>query len=436
MESAELYAFLRDPKLLELIELNKTVDDVFDVLTLSEPQTSKVLAWCMNPNEGHSQGDGVIKDFLEAAYAASDDCTYDNRKFFLKWTPGKIRTSSFGAAFVTREFSINMSGGTSKGRLDLFLVDPLNKLLIAIENKVKAPLTSEQLDKYVQAVRDELGKRRVFADYDLAFIVIDKDLDAYKIEQRKKLGTRWTFLDYQWLESSANRARLQLNRGNNAAQLLVAYCESVTQWESPASKTLSDLAADLVLAHPAVIGKMRSVKNTPLDKWLPSTLQGPSGELTLFTEQHRQVCEKLLSVRGVASLVPLLNKAIPVLTPDLIRHGRHSISITCPQAVVLMRDEVWPVYLVIYRVAKASTLSSPKFNVKLVWNKYEFAVGSNEEVLRTHLDKSFNGLDQFTSSQMRRVLMAEHVSPTEAIDSAAKIIKLLSVQIANCPKGR
>jgi hypothetical protein len=82
VESTELYAFLRDPKLLELIELNKTVDDVFDVLTLTENQNSEVLAWCMNPHEGHSQGDGVIKDFLEAAHAASDCCTYDNRKFF------------------------------------------------------------------------------------------------------------------------------------------------------------------------------------------------------------------------------------------------------------------------------------------------------------------------------------------------------------------
>lgn len=152
MEPAEFYAFLRDPKLLELMELNKTVDDVFEVTTLLENQNSEVLAWCMNPHEGHSQGDWVIKDFLEAAHAASDGCTYDNRKFFAKWTPGKIRTGSFGAAFVTREFSIKVDEGTANGRLDLFLVDPANKILVAIENKVKASLTVQQLEKYVRAV--------------------------------------------------------------------------------------------------------------------------------------------------------------------------------------------------------------------------------------------------------------------------------------------
>ena len=128
-----------------------------------------MLAWCMNPNEGHSQGDGIIKDFLEAAHAASDGCTYDNRKFFAKWTPGKIRTSSFGAAFVTREFSIKGNGGTGNGRLDLFLVDPANQILVAIENKVKASLTAQQLEKNMCAPsRSKSAVVEFFADYDLA----------------------------------------------------------------------------------------------------------------------------------------------------------------------------------------------------------------------------------------------------------------------------
>ena len=56
MKSEDLYSFLSDPKLLELIELNKTADNVFDVVDLNENQNSSVLAWCMNPNEGHAQG--------------------------------------------------------------------------------------------------------------------------------------------------------------------------------------------------------------------------------------------------------------------------------------------------------------------------------------------------------------------------------------------
>ncbi|KTB98511.1 PDDEXK-like family protein [Pseudomonas syringae] len=434
MEPTELYAFLRDPKLLELMELNKTVDDVFEVTTLLENQNSEVLAWCMNPHEGHCQGDGVIKDFLEAAHSASDGCTHDNRKFFAKWTPGKIRTSSFGAAFVTREFSIKVDEGTANGRLDLFLVDPANKLLVAIENKVKASLTVQQLEKYMRAVRCQISNRKVFADYDLAFIVLDQYLESYKERQLLALGKRWALLDYRWLEASASRARFQLGRGNNSAQLLIAYCQSVTQWQSPASEKISDLAANLVLTHPAVVSAMRSSKYKPLNQWIPATVQGHLGELTLFAAQHNHVCEKLLSVRGVASLVPLLLKAIPTLSTELVDQGIQWISITPPETQGLMRDEGWPVYVTIYRVAKASKPSAPKYNVRLVWDKNEFDVDKvSENTLRLHLSKSFAGLEKFASSQMRRILLAEHVTPIQAIDSAAKIMKLLSAQIANCP---
>ncbi|RPU47122.1 PD-(D/E)XK nuclease family protein [Pseudomonas aeruginosa] len=434
MEPSELNAFLRDPKLLELIELNKTVDNVFEVTTLLENQNSEVLAWCMNPNEGHSQGDGIIKDFLEAAHAASDGCTYDNRKFFAKWTPGKIRTSSFGAAFVTREFSIKGNGGTGNGRLDLFLVDPANQILVAIENKVKASLTAQQLEKYVRAVKEQISSRRVFADYDLAFVVLDQDLDAYKEKQLLELGKRWALLDYRWLEASASRARFQLSRGNNSAQLLVAYCQSVTRWQSPISEKISDLAADLVLTHQAVISAMRPLKYKPLNKWTPATLQGHLGELTLFLAQNQHVCEKLLSVRGVASLSPLLFKAIPTLSAERVDQGTQWISITPPEALELMRDEVWPVYITIYRVAKVSKPSTPRYNVRLDWDKNEFNVEKvSETKLRFHLSKSFSGLEKFASSQMRRVLLAEHVTPLQAIESAARNMKLLSFQIANCP---
>ncbi|POA57914.1 MULTISPECIES: PDDEXK-like family protein [unclassified Pseudomonas] len=434
MEATELYAFLRDPKLLELMELNKTVDDVFEVTKLLENQNSEVLAWCMNPNEGHSQGDGVIKDFLEAAHAASDGCTYDNRKFFAKWTPGKIRTSSFGAAFVTREFSIKVDKGTANGRLDLFLVDPVNKILVAIENKVKASLTVQQLEKYVRAVKDQISTRRVFADYDLAFIVLDQDLERYKEKQLLELGKRWALLDYRWLEASASRARFQLSRGNNSAQLLIAYCQSMTRWQSPTSEKISDLAADLVLTHQAVISAMRASKYKPLNQWIPATVQGHLGELTLFVAQHHHVCDKLLSVRGVASLVPMLLKAIPTLSTELVDQGIQWISITPPETLGLMRDEGWPVYVTIYRVAKVSKPSVPKYNVRLVWDKNEFDVDKvRENSLRLHLSKSFPGLEKFASSQMRRILLAEHVTPMQAIDSATKIMKLLSAQIANCP---
>ena len=172
MEADDLYSFLADPELTELVEQAKVTDDILDVINLSENQHSDMLAWCLTPGEGHGQGDSVIKDFLEAAYRASDNTIHDNKKFFQKWTPGRIRVSSFGSAFVTREFSVKIKDADRDekrpGRIDLFIVDPQNQLLIAIENKVGAKLTESQLEDYRKAVNSEIGGRPVFKDYQFA----------------------------------------------------------------------------------------------------------------------------------------------------------------------------------------------------------------------------------------------------------------------------
>jgi hypothetical protein len=426
MDARELYSFLRDPKLLELIELNKRANDVFDVVTLTENQNSQVLAWCMNPNEGHSQGDAVIKDFLEEAYAQSEGCTWDNKKFFAKWTPGRIRTTSFGSAFLTREYSIKVNDGAGNGRLDLFLVDPQNKILITIENKVKATLNSEQLEKYVRAVKSGLAAMKVFSDYDLAFIVIDKDLEFYTEEHLAGLGTRWSLLDYQWLESSAKRARLSLNRGNQSAQMLASYCQSVTQWENPANKLQSDLLADLALTHPAVVESMNELSRYTMDRWSPSGLDGHFGELTIFLSQHRGVCEKLIDIRGVASLTPKLLGAIPIVNLEHIDEGGYWVCVMPPSASTIMRDEAWAIYIDIFRVAKVSTASAPKFTLKLVWVKSEFDPAvCDEEKLRDYFEPHFKGLNKRASSDRRRVMIVEHVSPAEAISIAAETIEKL-----------
>ncbi|MDH0293479.1 PD-(D/E)XK nuclease family protein [Pseudomonas sp. GD04087] len=423
MDAHELYSFLRDPQLLELIELNKISNNIFDIVKLGENQNSSMLAWCMNPNEGHAQGDALIRDFLESAYAASEGCTYDNKKFFAEWTPGRIRTTSFGAAFVTRELSIKVDDGTANGRLDLFLVDPQNKILIAIENKVKASLNSAQLEKYVVAVRSQLYSRKIFSDYHLAFIVLDKDLESYTEEQLDALGKRWTLMDYQWLELSANRARHNLTRGNQAAQMLAAYCQSVTNWEDPARKEISEIMADLVISHPAVIECLRKLSGTAMDRWVSSTLEGHEGELTLFLAQHKVVCQKLISIKGVSSLLPKLKKAMPLLSVDCIEEGGYWFSIKPPSAQGIEREDHWAIYVDMYRLNKISTTTAQKFNVKLVWVKGAFDPSTcSEAELRNYFESEFKGLKKRATSDKRRLMLAEHVTPTEAIAVAAETI--------------
>ena len=246
MTPNDLYAFLSDKRLVDLIERVKISDDFLDVVSLTETQHSDMLAWCLHPNEGHGQGDAVIKDFLIAAYEAGQETNkFANKIFFETWTPGKIRTSSFGSAFIAREFSLT-TADTRRGRLDLFLIDPGNKIIVTIENKAGASLTETQLSDYYAAVSQQISNRRVFSDYQFAYIVVDRDLADYPEEHLKSLGNKWALLDYGWLEASANRARLHLERNNEAAQLLMAYCQKQTGWQSQTKSRSTSLPRNLL----------------------------------------------------------------------------------------------------------------------------------------------------------------------------------------------
>lgn len=437
MTPQDLYKFLSDPDLVELIECVKISDDILDVINLTENQHSDMLAWCLNPNEGHMQGDAVIKDFLLAAYEASSNSTFDNKKFFAKWTPGCIRTATFGAAFVTREFGIKVKEGKRNGRLDLFLVDPSNKIIVSIENKAGATLTRDQLDRYYQSVKQEIGKRPAFARFDLAFVVLDRYLDSYRQDELDTLGTKWVIVDYSWLQRSANRARLHVERNNQAAQLLVAYCQKQTEWESPAESGLSELAAALSIRHESVITEMRKLRKYTPSSWTPNSLDGPKGELLLFINQHRQLCANLLTAHGIAAVVARIRAGLPDLRTEQIESSRTWLQFAGSGIEELMcasDDACWPIYINIFRETGNNDEVS-KYTVRLIWCKDCFDEERyDSEVIRQHFLKKFAGLSKFEGSSVRRIVIGRKLNATEAVETAVTTAKDVVRLLDSLPK--
>ena len=100
-----LDAFVADLRFSQLNELLKTGDDALDVINLNEGQHSSILAWMLDPHEGHGQGDEILKDLLVYASIKSKESKYlDKRclthKFFDRYSPSEIRNISLGASFV------------------------------------------------------------------------------------------------------------------------------------------------------------------------------------------------------------------------------------------------------------------------------------------------------------------------------------------------
>lgn len=438
MDADDLYSFLSDPELTELVEQAKVTDDILDVITLSENQHSDMLAWCLTPNEGHGQGDSVIKDFLEAAYRASGNRIRDNKNFFQRWTPGRIRVTSFGSAFVTREFSVQIKDadqdGKRAGRIDIFIVDPQNKLLIAIENKVGAKLTEAQLDDYRTAVNTEIGCRLVFKDYEFAYVVLDRELSWYTEDQLNELGKRWTFLDYTWLEASAQRARLQLARNNQAAQLLVAYCQKQTDWESSSEARLSELVGEVASRHPKVITALRALRGQGVPKWTPNTLVGLAGEITLFHAQNLRLCKLLMRSQGIALLQRRIIKDLSLGLDDILS-GRTWLNFATPEMAKLSADEnFWALSINIYRQPKSND-DKPRYTLRAVWRRSAFDEAYGDvDAVRHHLAEQLPDLKIFGSAAVRRIVVERDLDADAARKQGVALAEQLSASLTSWRK--
>jgi hypothetical protein len=434
----ELHEFLSDDNLLDLMERVKISDDTLDVISLSETQHSSMLAWCIHPNEGHAQGDAVLKDFLIAAYRAGENTNkFSNKSFFEKWTPGRIRTSSFGSAFIAREFSLQTEDISKKRRLDLFIIDPRNQLVVTIENKAGATLNEQQLSGYYERVNEQIARRPVFRDYEFLYVVVDRDLDWYDDEYLLNLGNKWTLLDYSWLQSAAKRARLHMERNNEAAHLLMSYCQRQTGWQTPNERLISELSADLTSQHEAVAEAIRLLLKVRPTEWTPTSFSGHSGELLIFIQQNRQLCEQLVQARGIGSAHVGLRKALPELKQDDVELGRTWLRFSTSGMQSLMRgaDGYWPLYINIFREANSDDETS-KFTIRLIWHPEHFSDDAGDsEALRKHMATNYPGLSKFSNRPVRRLVLERKLNVKLAIKSAVELARDIDKLIASARKS-
>lgn len=110
--------------------------DIFDVLGLddSEEFHSNFMAWLLSPTGSHGLGYYFLREFLRHVGALN-----------------AIRTSGLAGVTVRREREVALKGDV--GRLDILILNEQAKFLCAIENKVWAPETGNQLAFYRKAFK-------------------------------------------------------------------------------------------------------------------------------------------------------------------------------------------------------------------------------------------------------------------------------------------
>jgi len=382
----ELPDFYAAPQLVELLELAKNSNDLFDLLNPHENQHSNLLAWCFNAKEGHGQGDAILKDFLLAVFRSATACEPGDkvfgrglsRDFVRAWTPARIMTSSFATAVSYREYALPQEKGiSSKMRLDLLVVDPDNQLLIVIENKAGTDFHAGQLPSYLEGVQRTLLSRQVFKEFEVVFVAMDRyhDMDNDSNED-DKFDRRWVRLSYEWLRPAGKRAEVAVKRGNQSASLLLSYCRAQTGWESEEMRAMTRLSRDIAILFPTVIAEINRVFNELYNPgtWTTELLRPDSikGQLLKLCLQNQDAISWLVNLSPLQLLHARLAEHLPVLdkSTDLYEYGRVWSAYQLPLDQRLPKvDDQWPLVLRVRHINPESK-GQPQFRIELVWRPY------------------------------------------------------------------
>ena len=146
----DLLNLLLDSDKLEKLNAYFKKLNIFDVLKISDVEIrhSNFLAWLFDPVENHGLSDYFIKGFFNILV---EQGLIEENHLSLK-----LLMMNYNNFIVRREWN----------NIDLLLISETEKVVVAIENKVKAKEHGEQLNKYKKIVDEE------FKDYERFYIFL------------------------------------------------------------------------------------------------------------------------------------------------------------------------------------------------------------------------------------------------------------------------
>ncbi|WP_232096895.1 MULTISPECIES: PDDEXK-like family protein [Comamonas] len=414
-----LERLMADDRLVQLCELQKTGDEVLDVISLSENQHSDILAWLLDPREGHGQGDQILRDLLVAASVrcASGESGLDGRgttaRFFGNWPPSRLRTTGFNAAFTARELGLKASE-----RVDLFVIDPQNKFILLLENKAGATHNDRQLTDYRDKYLELVAGNPHLKEYAPIYLALDREYDVDDDGGRPREDA-WLHLGYDWLKTSAARALQHVGRGNASARLVVSYCNRQTDWSSPESEQCTELAVALHHAYPQAVKRLLEFSHGRIEReWLTS--RHPTAA-HLFLLQNKSVASLLRETKGMASVKAALHGSLPDLPDDNIRHARAWLNICLAGWEQYEGEDWWPVYVSVCFSDEGKT----RYDAWLVWSSRWARSEDEAERLRIRLIGFDRKFGQRSGSLWRRVSLGKNMTLPELASAVSDVSRRL-----------
>ena len=216
-----------------------------DICTPREINISRLLGWLLDPTEGHGLGDRALRALLTVAGQKDEVAGLDHKsRTFL--AAHHIHSVAFSPLIVETELKANLA--ESNRSVDVAIIDPFNKICIAIENKFGAREGPEQLDKY----KKDLSQR--FKGYTQILIFLDR-LEA---EPGSKA---WLPIGYGWLSGFLLGEEDNASLSTDIRRTLREFREAVQDEddESASSSSLDKMISSVAVRHQQSIQRMLEV---------------------------------------------------------------------------------------------------------------------------------------------------------------------------------
>lgn len=184
-----------EKELQSITKIKNTGINIFDAIGMKrqEIKHSAFMAWLLNPNKEHKLSTQFIKMFLKRlALRENGEEFEDNAKILKNLGIDNTDINQFfeDAQNVSVETERSLTKETiDDGRIDIYVEDKKNKVLIAIENKVFTSTHDNQLLRYEEEFCDRTDWKKIFV-YLSPFGELPKDDNGL-------LCYNWCVMDYR-----------------------------------------------------------------------------------------------------------------------------------------------------------------------------------------------------------------------------------------------
>lgn len=203
-----------------------------------EVNVSRMLAWLLDPTEGHGLGDLAVQSLLTRAWGNCDeaDIPIATRRFL---APSNIQSEGFSSAVVTTEVDLN---GRS---LDVLVVDTARRRYVAIENKFGSKQSASQLKDYRKSLE------KLFPEFLGIYILLDS-------KRADPLDESWITIGYDWLADFLREAEHRSSTAQHVRDALSQFREVIEEVsaDSMGRSPLGRLITEVAGSHPQVFEQM------------------------------------------------------------------------------------------------------------------------------------------------------------------------------------